>query len=83
MHGEANECWMRTRFYENQCFIAFAHPQVALVTDPDGWLVAKRDDDSPGLLICRLDLAQARADNHLRDRRPELYGAITAPHRPA
>lgn len=76
MHHEANEWWMRTRAYENQCFVAFTHPQVGFVADPQGGLAAKREEE-PGLLVCDLDLAAAREDNHLADRRPELYGEIT------
>jgi predicted amidohydrolase len=79
MHGELNECWMRTRAYENQCFIAFVHPNVALVVDPKGDVAAKRDDEPPGVLVCEVDLARATDDNHIRDRRPELYQIITAP----
>lgn len=77
MHHEANEWWMRTRGYENQCFIAFAHPKVGFIVDPQGNLAAKRAAESPGVLICEIDLTHAREDNHLRDRRPELYQAIT------
>lgn len=79
MHHEANEWWMRTRGYENQCFVAFAHPQVGLVVDPKGNIAGKRDDPSPGVLICDVDLALAKDDNHLRDRRPELYQVLTVP----
>jgi len=79
MHHEENEWWMRTRGYENQCFIAFAHPQVAFIVGPDGKLEGKLDDEAPGVLVCDLDLTRARDDNHLRDRRPELYGIITEP----
>ena len=79
MHHEENEWWMRTRGYENQCFIAFAHPKVAFIVAPDGNLEGKLDDEAPGLLLCDLDLTRARDDNHLRDRRPELYGIITEP----
>jgi predicted amidohydrolase len=79
MHHEANEWWMRTRGYENQCFIAFAHPKVAFVVGPDGELAAKRDDAEPGVLVCEVDLTRAKDDNHLRDRRPELYQIIAAP----
>ncbi len=79
MHGEQNEWMMRTRGYENQCFIAFAHPEVAFVVDPKGGLVAKDDSKKPSVLVCDVDLKQAKDDNHLRDRRPELYGAITEP----
>jgi predicted amidohydrolase len=75
--GDLNEAMMRTRAYENQCFIAFAHPEVSLVTGPDGKVVAKEETGQPGVLMCDLDLENARDDNHLRDRRPELYGPIT------
>lgn len=70
-----NEWWMRTRSYENQCFIAFAHPQVGFVVGPKGDLIARRTA-SPGVLLCDIDLSQAKDGNHLRDRRPELYGPI-------
>jgi len=79
MHGENNEMWMRTRGYENQCFIAFAHPNVGLVVDPKGNIAGKEESDTPGVLLCDIDLSRAKDDNHLRDRRPELYGIITAP----
>ena len=68
MHHEANEWWMRTRGYENQCFIAFAHPNVGFVVHPKGTIAAKRDE-CPGVLRCAIDLSQAKEDNHLRDRR--------------
>jgi len=64
---------MRTRAYENQCFIAFAHPKLILVTGPDGRIVSKQVSETPGLLFCDVDLTHAKDDNHLRDRRPELY----------
>ena len=82
MHGESNEMWMRTRGYENQCFIAFVHPQVALVVDPEGNVGARRKGDKPHVLICDVDLSRAKDDNHIRDRRPELYGIITEPKSP-
>lgn len=78
MHHEANEWWMRTRGYENQCYIAFVHPKVGFVVDPKGNIAGKREND-PGILICDVDLTRAKDDNHIRDRRPELYGIITAP----
>ena len=82
MHGESNEMWMRTRGYENQCFIAFVHPQVALVVDPEGNIAAQRKGDKPRVLICDVDLSRAKDDNHIRDRRPELYSIITEPKSP-
>jgi predicted amidohydrolase len=86
MCHEANEWWMRTRSYENQCFIAFAHPKVGFVAGPRGDLAAKADGDAPGFLLSDVDLAEAKDDNHIRDRRPELYrdfgGAGAAAARP-
>ena len=81
MHHEANEWWMRTRAYENQCYIAFVHPNVVFVVNPKGDIAAKRDNKRPGVLVCEIDLRSATDDNHIRDRRPELYGIITAPKR--
>jgi predicted amidohydrolase len=36
MRNDLNEAMMRTRAYENQCFIAFAHAKQSMVTGPDG-----------------------------------------------
>ena len=77
--GDMNEAIMRTRSYENQCFIAFAHPQTSLVTGPKGKVLAKWDGDTEGVTVCDIDLSEAKDDNHLRDRRPEIYGVITQP----
>lgn len=76
MHHLDNEWWMRTRGYENQCFIAFSHPQVGFVVNPHGDLVHKRADQ-PGVMTCTIDLREAKDDNHIRDRRPDLYGVLT------
>lgn len=74
--NDLNEAMMRTRAFENQCFIAFTHPQVSLITGPGGVIVGKAED-RPGVLVRTVDLRQAKDDNHLRDRRPELYGILT------
>lgn len=76
MHHLANEWWMRTRGFENQCFIAFAHPETSFVVTPKGELAAKASD-APGVLLCDIDPTAAREDNHLADRRPDLYGIIS------
>ncbi|MBI1785968.1 MAG: carbon-nitrogen hydrolase family protein [Acidobacteria bacterium] len=68
-----NEWWMRTRSYENENFLAFAHPNVAFVSDPKGGIVAKLQTNLPGMLVVDVDLAQVTDTKHLRDRRPELY----------
>ncbi|HOZ47869.1 MAG TPA: carbon-nitrogen hydrolase family protein [Candidatus Hydrogenedentes bacterium] len=74
--GDLNTAMMRTRAYENQCFIAFTHPEESLVTDPRGGVAAVAAD-SEGVLVCEVDLSKAKDDNHLRDRRPSLYGVLT------
>ena len=73
--GDLNTAMMRTRAMENQCFIAFAHPEESLVTGPSGDVVAC-ERDSNGVLICDVNLGEAHMDGHLADRRPELYGAL-------
>ncbi|QDT98217.1 carbon-nitrogen hydrolase family protein [Gimesia aquarii] len=80
-HNDLNEAMMRTRSYENQCFIAFTHPKQSLVTGPRGQVLANQDDkndkdDAPQILICDINLSQAKENNHLQDRRPEIYGPL-------
>jgi predicted amidohydrolase len=74
-----NEWWMRTRSYENENFLAFAHPNVAFVTDPKGAVVGKLQSNVPGMLVCDIDLSQVTDTRHIRDRRPELYKDLTLP----
>ncbi len=80
MSGDLNEAMMRTRSYENQCFIAFTHPRQSLLTDPAGRVVAKHDSektDGPSVLVRTIDLSLAKENNHLEDRRPEIYRVLT------
>ena len=72
-----NEWWMRTRSYENQMFICFTHPQVALITNPKGKIDAKLQSNVPDVLVHELDLSEVTDDNHLKERRPELYGILS------
>ena len=76
MCHEANEWWMRTRSYENDCFVAFAHPEVGFVTNPDGNIVRKLAGKDEGVLSVEVDLSNADNHTHLDDRRPELYQII-------
>jgi len=76
-YSDLNEAMMRTRSYENECFIAFTHPRLSLVTDPRGDVAAKRLSDSPGILTVDLALDKATTDKHLNDRRPNLYRIIS------
>jgi predicted amidohydrolase len=72
-----NEWWMRTRAYENQMFICFTHPNVALIANPKGEIDAKLQSNVPDVLVHQIDLSEAKDDNHLADRRPELYGVLS------
>ncbi|MBM3734854.1 MAG: carbon-nitrogen hydrolase family protein [Acidobacteria bacterium] len=74
-----NEWWMRTRSYENENFLAFAHPNVAFVTDPKGQVIAKHQSTLPGMLVTEVDLSQVTENKHMRDRRPELYKDLALP----
>ena len=75
-----NEWWMRTRSYENENFVAFVHPQVAFVSDPQGQIAAKLQTNVPSILVCEIDLSQVSDKAHIRDRRPELYEEIARPN---
>jgi len=77
MWGLDNEWWMRTRSYENQMFVCFTHPNVALITGPNGEIEAKLQSNIPDVLIHDINLERAIDDNHLSDRRPELYQIIS------
>ncbi len=78
-----NEWWMRTRSYENQMFVCFTHPQVALITDPKGGIAAKLQSNVPDVLIHEIDLSEVTDGNHLADRRPELYGILSDADHPS
>jgi len=77
MWHEDNEWWMRTRSYENQMFVCFTHPNVALITDPKGKVAAKLQSNVTDVLIHEMDLDDVSDENHLSNRRPELYGVIS------
>lgn len=74
-----NEWWMRTRAYENENFLAFAHPNVAFVAGPKGEIVAKLQSNRPAMLVTDVDLSQVTDHRHIKDRRPELYRDLTLP----
>jgi len=78
-----NEWWMRTRSYENQMFVCFTHPAVALITNPKGGVEAKLQSNLPGVLAHEVDLAEVKDDNHLANRRPELYEVLTDTEHPS
>ncbi len=75
-----NEWWMRTRSYENENFVAFVHPNVAFVSDPDGKILAKLQSNVPSMLVVDVDLSKVKDKLHILDRRPELYEEISGPN---
>ena len=54
----------------------FAYPSTGFVTNPHGDSMEKRDDQL-GVFRVRVNLRDVKDDNHLRDRRPDLYQVIT------
>ena len=76
MKGEPNECWMRTRGYENGIYICFTHPEESLIINPAGEVEAKLVSSAEGVLIHDLDLDTATRA-HLDKRRPDIYEALT------
>jgi predicted amidohydrolase len=73
--SETRESTIRIRARENRIFIAAAHSRAGFVAEPEGGLAAKRAD-MPGVLLCDIGLAEAKDDNHIRGRRPDLYDII-------
>ena len=84
---------LRTRAFENGCFLVGANKVGregnwslsggSLIADPEGNVLASANTTDEALLvadIARDKMIQARIDFPTRrDRRPELYGALTAP----
>jgi predicted amidohydrolase len=73
---ERNDAWMRTRSYENGNFLAFAHPRISFVSDPNGNFVSKLQTNVPALLVTDIDLSKVN-NVDIHDRRPELYSPIS------
>jgi predicted amidohydrolase len=78
MHGAKNLRMMQTRSYESELFIAFTHPEQALITDPRGDIVRNTSNDEIAFAVTEVDLSQvdlvrAGPSAHLRDRQPEVY----------
>lgn len=58
-NNELNVQLMRTRSFESEVFIAFAHPGQALVTDPHGAIVVDRTSPKQAFVVCDVDLKVA------------------------
>lgn len=72
MWDEFNEWMMRTRSYENEIYIAFAHPRVSFLCGPTGDVEAKLQTPTSGLLVCDVDLNR-KVDIMVPNRQPDLY----------
>jgi len=74
-HNDFNICMMRTRAYENGIYIIFTHPGQSLITGPKGEVVMNNDDPKKTYTITEIDLDRAMAtqNNHILDRRPDVY----------
>ncbi|MEA3402090.1 MAG: carbon-nitrogen hydrolase family protein [Armatimonadota bacterium] len=73
MKGPRNALWLRTRSYENTCWICFTHPEESLVTNPEGDIFAHLVGASP-FLLCTIDLSEADDAPMLDERHPDVYG---------
>ncbi len=56
---------------------------MALITNPQGGIEAKLQSNQPDVLVHEVDLAEVRDDNHLQNRRPELYSVLAEVEHPS
>jgi predicted amidohydrolase len=75
-YGEMNDAMMRTRAFENGVWVAFVHPQRALIVDPRGSVVAKDDGTGDQIVQARIKIDERVGRGAIRSRRPEIYGEI-------
>jgi len=70
---------MRVRAFENNAYVVLANPFNALVSNPEGEIIAQNTvREEQGVLYAPIDLATR--DDHrgaLADRQPEIYGELT------
>jgi predicted amidohydrolase len=71
-HGERNQWWMCTRSYENECFVAFAHPEQSFVCNPDGFVEAYLESSAPGILVHDIDVSKCKTEM-FKYRREDIY----------
>ena len=72
MHHERNMEWMCTRAYENECYLAFAHPEQSFICNPSGVVEARLDSNRPGILVHDIDIS-ACSNDMFSLRRTDLY----------
>ena len=75
MSCDLNLAMMRTRSFENGIFIAFTHPRQSLITGPAGNVVTNQENDGDEFTLTEIDLSLAtgKENNHILDRRVDLY----------
>jgi len=78
-HDEKNLRMMCTRSYESEVWIAFTHPEQALITGPQGEVVLNETSPEAAFAVSEIDLAavdtvRAGESSHLCARRPDVYG---------
>ena len=75
VHHARNLAWMCTRAYENECWLAFAHPNQSFIIDPEGYVDAFLTGNVSSILIH--DFAPSKSESLARGmfslRRPDLY----------
>ena len=77
-HDEKNVAVMRTRSFENEIPIVFAHPGQSLYTDAAGDILLNDTAAVPPFSVCEVNLTQARKlradpESFLRTRHPRAY----------
>ncbi|MGH8021140.1 MAG: carbon-nitrogen hydrolase family protein [Opitutaceae bacterium] len=77
-HDEKNVCVMRTRSFESETPIVFAHPGQTLITDARGEVVLNDVFAAPPWSICEVNLTQPATlrrdpESFLNTRQPEAY----------
>ena len=55
MHHDQNMNWVSTRAYENECWVAFAHPEQSFICNPQGIVEARLESNRPGILVHDID----------------------------
>ena len=71
-YGLENEWGMCTRTVENEFFLCIIDPMAAFICAPEGKLVAKLQNNIPGVLVHDIDLSQVKKFR-LKYRRPDIY----------
>jgi predicted amidohydrolase len=75
-HNELNDALMRTRAFENGVWVAFVHPNRALLIDPRGNVVAQNEGEGDQLVYGEVVMDERVGSGPVRDRKPEIYGEL-------